>query len=245
MRLLVMSDLHLEFRSLQLPDPGLYDVVVLAGDVHSKGRSTGWASDNFHKPVVMVGGNHELYGAAWHKAFARLESNAKPHVHFLERQSVVVEGVRFVGCVCWSDFESTGNSVLAMLDARQMMNDYRQIRLEPQYSRITPTFIRRQAQESRQWLHEEISKPHPGKTVVVTHHPPLMKFVPHYDKHPHLSASYGNQWEEFLDLKIDLWVFGHTHWPIDETLRGVRFVSNPRGYPQEDLSFNPELVVEL
>lgn len=245
MRLLVMSDLHNEFRSLQPPDPDLYDVVLLAGDIHSKGRSSAWASEHFTKPVVMVAGNHELYGSAWHKAFERLQSDAKLNVHFLERRSVVVDGVRFVGCTCWTDFEGTGNSVLAMLDAKMMMNDYKHIRLEPQYSRITPAFIRRQAEESRQWLYDEISTPHDGKTVVVTHHPPLMRFVPTSERHTHLNAAYGNDWPAFLDLHIDLWAFGHTHWPIDETINGVRFVSNPRGYPLEDVEFNPEFVVEL
>ncbi len=245
MRLLVMSDLHLEFRSLQLPDPDLYDIVVLAGDVHSKARSSRWASEHFDKPVILVAGNHELYGSAWGKAFDRLQSDAKPNVHFLERKSVVIDGVRFVGCAGWTDFESTGNSALAMLDARTMMNDYKQIRLEPQYSRITPAFIRRQAEDARQWLSDEISKYHNGKTVVITHHPPLMRFVPTSERHPHLSAAYGNHWPEFLDLNIDLWAFGHTHWPIDESINGVRFVSNPRGYPTEEVGFNPEFVVEL
>lgn len=245
MRLLVMSDLHLEFRSLRLPDPDLYDVVLLAGDVHSKARSTLWASEHFDKPVVIVAGNHELYGSSWDKAFGRLHSNAKPNVHFLERRSIELDGVRFLGCASWTDFEGSGNPAIAMLDARMMMNDYRHIRLEPRYSRITPEFIRKQAQESRQWLYDELSKPYEGKTVVVTHHPPLMCFVPASERHPHLSAAYGNQWPEFLDMDIDLWAFGHTHWAVDQSHRGVRFVSNPRGYPQEETEFNPEFVVEL
>lgn len=245
MRLLVMSDLHLEFRSLQPPNPDLYDIVVLAGDVHTKGRSAAWASDQFHKPAVIVGGNHELYGSSWNKVFARLASDAKAHVHFLERRSVVLGGVRFIGCVGWTDFEATGNSGLAMLDARMRLNDYKYIRLEPEYRRITPEFVRHQAQQSRAWLHEEIAKPHDGYTVVVTHYPPLQNFVPSHGRPSHLNASFGNEWLEFLDLDIDVWVFGHTHHRVDETINGIRFISNPRGYPMEQTQFNPELVVQL
>jgi predicted phosphodiesterase len=245
MRLLVMSDLHLEFRSLQLPDPSLYDTVLLCGDIHSKARSSAWASEHFDKPAILVGGNHEFYGSSWAKTFGRLQSDAKFNVHFLERRSIELDGVRFVGCVGWTDFDGTGNPTLAMLDARMTMNDYKQIRLEPRYSRITPEFIRSQARESRQWLYSELSKPYAGKTVVVTHHPPLMCFVPTSDRQPHLSAAYGNQWPEFLDMDIDLWAFGHTHWAVDESLQGVRFVSNPRGYPHEETEFDPQFIVEI
>ena len=245
MRLLVLSDLHVEFCLFHVPDPDLYDLVILAGDVHTKGRSAAWACEHFQKPVVMVAGNHELYGSSWNKAFSRLASDATGHVHFLEQRSVVIGGVRFVGCAAWTDFEMTGNFPLAMLDAQSQMNDYKQIRLEPGYQRITPQFIRRQAQRSREWLFNEISKPHSGKTIVITHHPPLMQFVPDYGQHPHLSAAYGNEWQEFLSLGIDLWVFGHTHWPVDEVVNGIRFISNPRGYPSEDLEFNSELVVQI
>lgn len=245
MRLLLMSDLHIEFRPMELPPADLYDVVLLAGDVHTQGRSAQWAAGHFQKPVMLVAGNHEFYKSSWHKTLKRLGTPSGENVHFLERQTIVLEGVRFIGAVGWSDFEGTGNPHLAALEARALMNDYKLIRLEPNYSRLTPEFTRRVAQETRAWLRQQIAEPFAGKTVVITHFPPLMQFVPDFGSPPNLRAAYGNDWVEFVGMNIDLWVFGHTHHPIDEVLEGTRFVSNPRGYPNEGVAFDSQLVVTL
>jgi predicted phosphodiesterase len=240
-----MSDLHVEFRPIQLPEPSLYDVAVLAGDINIKGRSSDWAGDHFSKETVLVGGNHEFYKSSWDKTLKQLRNPRQAHIHFLEQQSLILDGVRFLGCTAWADFEGTGNSPLAMLEARALMNDYKLIRVEPQYRTLVPQQTRRIAQESRKWLRQELERPFEGRTVVVTHFPPLMSFVPDYGTHPHLRACYGNNWPEFLDMKIDLWIFGHTHFSVDETINGIRFLSNPRGYPDEEVDFNPECVVTL
>ncbi|MDI3248546.1 MULTISPECIES: metallophosphoesterase [unclassified Pseudomonas] len=245
MRLLVMSDLHVEFQPVELPDPSLYDVAILAGDINIKGRSSNWACEHFSKETVLVAGNHEFYKSSWYKTLDQLSNPQAAHVHFLEQRTLVLDGVRFVGCTGWSDFEGTGNAPLAMLDARALMNDYKVIRVEPQYRTLVPQQTRKVAQESREWLHRELEQPFQGKTIVVTHFPPLMHFVPDYGTHPHLRAAYGNNWEEFLDMKVDFWIFGHTHVAVDETINGIRFLSNPRGYPGEDVDFNNQCVITL
>ncbi|WP_429613680.1 metallophosphoesterase [Variovorax sp. W2I14] len=61
--MLVLSDLHLEFAPFE-PVPDLeFDVVILAGDIHSPvKRAVQWAVDRFRgKPVVYLLGNHEYY----------------------------------------------------------------------------------------------------------------------------------------------------------------------------------------
>ncbi|MGF6350855.1 hypothetical protein QF040_005568 [Variovorax sp. W2I14] len=62
-KVLVLSDLHLEFAPFE-PVPDLeFDVVILAGDIHSPvKRAVQWAVDRFRgKPVVYLLGNHEYY----------------------------------------------------------------------------------------------------------------------------------------------------------------------------------------
>lgn len=244
-RLVVMSDLHLEFHAWQLPPPDTYDVAILAGDIHTEGRSAAWASEHFVKPVVLVAGNHEFYNASVHKTLKHLRSTGGEHVHFLERQSWVMGSVRFIGATCWTDFSATGTQVGAMLSARAVMNDYRQIRVEPDFRRLSPADTRGFAEQTRAWLRDEIMKPFDGLTVVITHHPPLQQFVPEVAGHPHLRAAGGNEWQEFLDMPIDLWVFGHTHEFVHEMVGGIRFISNPRGYPGEDTGFDPDFRVLL
>ena len=93
------------------------------------------------------------------------------------------------------------------------------------------------------WLTQELNRPFDGKTVVVTHHAPVLDHMG--DDHPgHLIAAYANNWTELLG-KADLWVYGHTHVAADFSKEGCRVVSNPRGYPGQNTGFDPDLLIEL
>ena len=145
MKLLILSDLHLELgTSLTLPPGFNYDAVVLAGDIHSPGRkAVHWAqreSTFGGKPVVLVAGNHEFYGCEMNTELAEMREAAEgSNVHLLERGSIVIDGVRFLGCMLWTDFQlpieqpdgSTESDVgRALGEANQRMNDFRLIELQ-------------------------------------------------------------------------------------------------------------------
>jgi predicted phosphodiesterase len=123
-RLLVLSDLHLEFAGFELPPelspdltPRAYDAVVLAGDILCPGRrAPEWARRTFgvDVPIIMVAGNHEFYGCelvselkAMRLACQDGEGRAT-NVHLLEEDSLTLElagsKVRFLGCTLWTDF---------------------------------------------------------------------------------------------------------------------------------------------
>src|SRR5262245_10095299 len=124
MRLHIFSDLHLEFAPLEPPDMGA-DVVILAGDIHLQTRGVGWAAETFQRPVIYVPGNHEYYGGHFKNTLAKMrDRGGHTQVHVLDRDEVVIDGVRFLGTTLWTDFSATGNLVLAALEARQRMTDY-------------------------------------------------------------------------------------------------------------------------
>ncbi|MFV8511194.1 metallophosphoesterase [Ralstonia pseudosolanacearum] len=61
MNLLVLSDLHLEFSTLDIDTTGV-DVIVLAGDIHLGKRGLPWIEvQSRGLPVIYVPGNHEFY----------------------------------------------------------------------------------------------------------------------------------------------------------------------------------------
>src|SRR3989442_5778678 len=109
MKLLVLSDLHLEFAAFELDRTAAEaaDVVVLAGYIHQGTEGIGWARQTFpDKPIVYVAGNHEFYGHHWTRLLDELRLQAGAHgVHFLENESITVQGIRFLGCSLWTDFE--------------------------------------------------------------------------------------------------------------------------------------------
>lgn len=71
MKLLVLSDVHNEFSVLPHPKTDA-DMVILAGDIDTKGRGISWASQ-FEQPVLYVAGNHEYYGKQVESIQAKLQ----------------------------------------------------------------------------------------------------------------------------------------------------------------------------
>lgn len=242
MKIQVFSDLHLEFSHVEPPkrEP---DLVILAGDISTKAKGVQWANQAFTCPVLYVAGNHEFYGGHIDRTLSKMRGQAAPHVHILENQSFIWQQTRFLGTTAWTDFTSTGDQLAASQIAWGCMNDFRAIRADTSYRRLRPDDVIQRNHAASDWLKAELTKPFPGKTVVITHHAPTNAVVG--DKHDgHLNAAYANEWGSLIEMS-DAWIFGHTHQAVDVRLSGCRVVSNPRGYPDEDTGFNAALEIEL
>ena len=137
-RILVLSDLHLEFGAVEVPR-GTADVVVLAGDIHVGRDGLAWAKEAFpDQPVVYVLGNHEYYGDVFHRLALELKSLARgSNVHVLERDAVDIDGVSFLGCTLWTDFALFGTAERGRALARNTMTDYQVIKHMPEQRALT------------------------------------------------------------------------------------------------------------
>lgn len=262
MRLHILSDIHIEARRPPKRLPGQQaqratyvpsitdaDVTVLAGDIHKGVRAVEWALGTFKGPTVLVPGNHEVWGGNVQRTVEKMKAAAAgTNVHVLQRDVVVIDGVRFIGTTGWTDFMGTGNVPMAMIDAEAIMRDYKRIRHRDAYMRWRPQDAQAQAALNKHWLREQLDTPFEGKTVVVTHHPMCMLSVEpgQNGKNPHLDASYGNRWEELLggDRAV-LAVHGHVHHHCDYDMYGTRILANPVGHAFEETGHNPWLEVEL
>lgn len=267
MKLLVMSDLHVEFKDFK-PNPAAVeecDVVVLAGDIHKAIQAPGWARSAFgSKPIVMVAGNHEFYRGHWDVALEDLRSEAREHgVHFLENDALDISGVRFLGCTLWVDFDYFGADARprAMARYEAALNDCRLIKAspqhlpagyEPQYSRLTAQHVRARHQQSIRWLQAELTRPTSLPRVVVTHHLPLRQSVASKYLEDDLTPGFASELPLHVISKATLWVHGHTHDSVDYQAggEGPRVVCNPRGYPlrsggQENARFSDELLIDV
>ena len=256
MRLQIFSDLHLEFADFRPPETEA-DAVVLAGDIAPGCDGLPWAAAHFAgKPVIFVAGNHEFYGCEMHRHLADLRRLAKLHrVHFLERDEIVIDGVRFLGCTLWTDFGLFGAEHWDWLlgVARLAMNDYERILAADDFTASSEG--RRRAlqpedtveihRRSVAWLARRLQQPFPGPTVVVTHHAPHpFSLPPGRDRNP-LSAAYATDLTRLMG-SVALWVHGHVHASSDYPVRGTRVVCNPRGYAPyaPNPRFDAALVIE-
>ena len=268
----LLSDLHLESNPNFVPQPAPgADVLVLAGDIGSYqndssltrlgigdfglGRFTNWPC-----PVVFVPGNHEYDGQEFDVAHARLKDVcARLGFTWLEREVALINGVRFIGCTLWTDFDAI-TTALALtrevtlgqqLVARDKAFRAANFALKKNHALyagqpMLAEAVRARGLESQAWLREALSTSYNGTTVVVTHFAPSLRSAdPRYGLHPG-TAGFCNVLDDLL-AKAQLWLHGHLHCPIDYTVGNCRVVANPLGYARknEQLYFKPQSCITV
>jgi Icc-related predicted phosphoesterase len=226
MNIQIISDIHLEFGGFDLPDSDC-DVLIAAGDIGVGIEGIEWLK-SLDLPVIYVAGNHEYWGFEMNALQTGLSAMSKgSEVRYLEQDIAIIDGVRFLGCTLWTDFNKCEDEEM-MSDLQNIMNDFRYISYDN--SIITPTKLIELNQSCVNWLHRELAKKHDGPTIVVTHHAPT-KMSWAADPDDYLMFAYCNQLESMLEeYEIDLWAHGHIHHTSDYTKHGVRVICNPRGY---------------
>ena len=270
MHIQLLSDLHLEANTAFLPQPAPgADVLVLAGDIGSYQRGSALpvlGDEDFglgrfadwRVPVVVVPGNHEYDGLDFDTTHARLRATCERlGLIWLERETAVLHGVRFIGTTLWSDFDALVPRGPEASLADQLQAREKAFRAADYYLRIASTLragepflaeqMREQALVCQRWLRSALAQPFDGPTVVVTHFAPsLRSHDPRYGLAPG-TAGFCNALDDLLPL-ADLWLHGHLHCPIDwrDASGRCRVLANPLGYADkgEQAAFRPDFVTE-
>ncbi len=281
MKIQLLSDLHLEsnpnFKARPLPGA---DLLVLAGDIGSYQQgsllSTLEISDfglarfsplpaarggaAWPTPVFFLPGNHEYDGLDFDAARSRLrETCARLGLIWLERETVLLQGVRFVGSTLWTDFDALSTERARTQDVtlgEQLNAREKAFRAANFYLTKNHAFrsgqpmladaVREEGLKSQSWLRQALAEPFDGPTVVVTHFAPSLQSAdPRYGITPG-TAGFCNSLDELLPL-ARLWLHGHLHCQVDYVRHGCRVVANPLGYARkgEQAAFRESLCIDL
>lgn len=275
MRIQLFSDLHLErypvFQPALAPDA---DVIVLAGDIGSYQNGSRLGGTDFglerfspalgatKARVLYVPGNHEYDGLEFDEAHGRLrDSCARLGITWLERETVIIDHVRFIGTTLWSDFDAlaAGHELTKQLQLREKALRAANFYLNKNTTRskgepVLADGWRTMALDCQAWLRAALGTPFDGVTVAVTHFAPSLESAdPRYGVTAG-TAGFCNSLEDLFPL-ADVWMHGHLHCLNDYVASGVdkgrawscRVVANPLGYLSkgEQEGFRPELVIEL
>jgi DNA repair exonuclease SbcCD nuclease subunit len=258
MRLLILSDLHLEFWKDTAPVSDLAvarpDAVILAGDIDKGAKAIAWAAHSFlGLPVLYVHGNHEAYGQDLEgtQRDIAVACVVHPNVHFLNCSEHVIGNVRFLGCTLWTDFCLFGDDQrqAAMHVAEIVVADYKRVLVsERDYRRLRPTDTAQFHAQQNAWLQQKLVEPFAGKTVVITHMAPSMQSVSAQYSEDLVSAAFTSQMDDLV-AQADLWVHGHMHESFNYQIGKCKVICNPRGYPlmsgPENAVFDPNFIVEV
>lgn len=245
MRIQYVSDLHLHFADLVLPETDA-DVVVIAGDIDNGYMGIDWVintATRHDKPFLVVLGNHEHYGQHIHKVVPHWErriasSPAAELVHILDRAnpSIIVEDVLFLGSTLWTDMDKGDPLALAMTNYGMM--DFRRIKIRK--SGIYGGRLFR-SEDSVIEHHKTLDAFRGARDdawelplVVISHHAPSYKSIDQEFKDTsNLNGAYYSELEDIMEeLRVSLWIHGHVHTSFDYMTNSnrTRVVCNPRGY---------------
>lgn len=265
MKIAFVSDLHHEFNSqidvLLTQD---VDVLVLPGDIDKASNVVNRAHQiaNGHaRHIVFICGNHEFYGSRVDKAKQEINLSLLaylgdmqgvgtpefPDIYFLDDGAVTIDGFRFAGGTMWTDFGLFGNPHLAMIQARDSMNDYRRIKFKDRdtYRRFLPQDALDAHRKTKNFLWDEIGLAYDegrlDKLVVITHHGPThMSIDPEFIGNE-LNPCYAVDWGHRISYTgPKYWFHGHVHCEHDYMCGDTRVLCNPYGYPGQ----RPEAVIK-
>lgn len=267
MKIQLLSDLHLEtnadFVATPAPDA---DLLILAGDIGSYQPGSRLVDDDFGlgrfsprdrwpAPVVYLPGNHEYDAQDFDAAHDRLRGLCdRLGIQWLERETLVLGGVRMIGTTLWTDFDALAkpNDTLTQVltkrgKAFRAANFYLE---KAQTTRGGQPFLAEELREQglacQAWLKDALAAPFDGPTVAITHFAPTLSSAdPRYGLTPG-TAGFCNSLDELIP-QADLWLHGHLHHAFDYVQDGCRVVSNPLGYEAkgEQAGFQPTLTLNL
>ena len=267
MKIQLLSDLHLETDPTFLAEPAAgADLLVLAGDIGSyrqgsrlNGTDFGLGSysprNGWPTPVVYVPGNHEYDNLDFDDTHARLRELCDGlDILWLERETRVIGGVRFVGTTLWTDFDALaapGDTIGEVLKKRAKAFRAADFYLEKaEMRRHGAPFMAEQMREQglacQQWLDAALRAPFDGPTVAITHFAPTLASAdPRYGVTAG-TAGFCNALDGLLPL-ADYWIHGHLHCAQDYVQNGCRVIANPLGYAKkgEQADFAPGRLWDL
>lgn len=246
------SDLHTEFKFKSQSELAINndkDLYIFAGDLVNVANAESFLADlraKTDKPIIVVLGNHDFYGAIYHTVIERYKAFCKKYnIIFLENEIYVNEQYKLIifGATFWSDFKIDGQiNELAMLDVSGFP-DFRYIYNE-NFRLFKPEdicYLSEQTQKHLLNLFEPKKLEQQGyqnyTKIVVSHFTPLTTLGdPKYLNS--LRNIYFNPDYEHLLKFADIWIYGHDHYNLrkiyfSENNHRTLILSNQHGYINE------------
>lgn len=255
----LISDLHIDQwpkdQKLSFKGIGTSLTCVVAGDVSQDLHTTRdflfQLADNY-KQVIFVDGNHEhkhdyskiLDNCDW----LENQLSKRRNITYLWDSTCVFGSTAIIGTNGWWTFDYL-EPVVSRMEQINAFCDFEG------YPPSTAIKIWDEAVENSEFLCNVVSDFNKTdiiqEIVLITHTVPrreLIKPLDHCSMYS-LSKLYNSHLQEVLNAdvnkKISTWCFGHFHntaW--DETIDGIRYVSHPRGRPDDSLFpiYYPKLI---
>lgn len=225
----VHNDYH-DFNALTTWTGNKNDVLVIAGDINSKGRTVADVDEvaDRWKAIIVVPGNHDWWGLAIHERHKFISE--KPNVHFLLEDHVKIDDVVFCGTTLWHEVDGPLNE----MDWKYCMMDAKKIR-GPNWTHLQGWDIHNEHLKGIRFI-EDCHRMFSGKKVLITHHALSNQSID-----PKRAGQSSNKF--YVTHRPDLLegfvahIHGHVHQEFDYVVNGCNVCCNPRAYGSENPDF--------
>ncbi len=250
LNLQIASDLHIEYKNNDIPDPLDYitpqaDILVLAGDIGSLykiNQLEGFLKKvcEYFKTVIYVPGNQEFYivpeiePVSMNQLTIRLyeiENNIE-NLYILNQSSLVIDDICITGCTLWSDlkvkipkFIVRIHGINNIIYEKKFENDVKYIKKMINYSQANNL-----------------------KFVAITHYCPTYKVLENSNKRDKYVSLYTSELDYLLtNEQVHTWICGHVHKNFDfNTENGTRVVGNQLGKPKDNIKdYSKNFIVKI
>lgn len=243
MKIQYISDIHLEFLSKIPKINPIGDVLILAGDIGYPFASIykDFLIDinNKFKKVFLITGNHEFYFKEKNKTMEEIDEKIKliildynlKNISYLDDSYEDYEGYRFCGSTLWSK----------IIDPKYLNNDMTMIK------DMSIDFRNELFNNSHEFI-ENVVKDSNLPIIMITHHLPSYDLInPVYKTEEYINYSqcYASNCNQLFKDPIKMWIFGHTHKECNKEINGIKFLCNPKGYPDENKTTDFNKVIEI
>lgn len=257
MKIQIISDVHLEFRTRFNPKPVIQknaDYIVFAGDIVTSPEAAYEYFSEVRKQtkasIIYVLGNHEFYGNQlpdvidlYDRALDDIED-----AYMIDKSSIFFanHNVRFVGSTGWTSYRN-GEDQHA---CEMFMNDFRAIKAIDDFGQqrfIEPLQLRAEHTKCKEFFEKALIQQSGVYTIAVSHHAPTPKSIAPKYRTSNINGAF---YEDLRDMihrhKPHMWIHGHTHNMCTYTVGKTEIVCNPMGYPFEEANgFMDGMMIKL
>jgi predicted phosphohydrolase len=249
MEIQIASDLHIEFKNDNIPDPLDYitpkaSILILAGDIgtfYKYDQLLGFLEKlcPLFDTVFYVLGNHEYYMqkdstpmtiGCITKNKNELESKIS-NLYILDRSSVRIGNYCIVGCTLWSDAKIEIPKFIVKIYGMDKKNYLSRFQSDTMY-----------IQKMIKYCNENDLK-----LIVVTHYVPSFDVIPKNYLNYKFESLYCSDLNYMINENdIHTWICGHVHYNFDTLVNGTRILSNQKGKPRDKIQdFSKEFIVKF
>lgn len=236
----LISDLHIEsWPDFEWDDQATSAYCVVAGDVARDPELVAKTLQHLgecYAGVFYIDGNeeHRYKLTDLDGSYRELQAaiDGIPNVVYMQNNVVITNGVALLAANSWWTYEFDPGT-----DAEQSLDWYRDyvgITRDQAYAMrdraiYDAGYLIRSV--GRLQTHQDVKR-----IVILTHTLPAPEFVAHDPdiagtwRYNSMGSHLVNQLlDQDSEHKIRNWVFGHYHRPVDQTVSGIKYTSNPRG----------------